>query len=89
MLLCCCYVVVLVLLCSCCAAVLLLLCSCCVAVVVQLLSGCNPPVFQIFRRGLDRLSDLSWDALKKEVTLAVEAEVVYSKQRFPAVIPEC
>lgn len=39
-----------------------------------LLCCCNP-LFQIFRRGLDRPSDLSWEALKQEVTLAVEAEV--------------
>lgn len=35
-------------------------------------------MFQIFRRGSDRVTDLSWDALKKEVTLAVENEVAYS-----------
>uniref|UniRef100_H3D8B1 Nucleoporin 160 n=1 Tax=Tetraodon nigroviridis TaxID=99883 RepID=H3D8B1_TETNG len=29
---------------------------------------------QIFRRGSDRVSDLSWEALKKEVTVAVESE---------------
>eukprot|EP00066_Takifugu_rubripes_P016720 XP_011605986.1 PREDICTED: LOW QUALITY PROTEIN: nuclear pore complex protein Nup160 [Takifugu rubripes] len=37
---------------------------------------------QIFRRGLDRPSDLSWEALKQEVTLAVEAELQNSVTEF-------
>ncbi len=34
-------------------------------------------VFQIYRRGSERSTDLSWEALKKEVTVAVESEVLY------------
>lgn len=35
-------------------------------------------VAQIFRRGSERIWDLSWEALRKEVTLAVESEVTQS-----------
>lgn len=34
-------------------------------------------VSQIYRRGSERITDLSWDTLKKEVTVAVESEVTY------------
>lgn len=37
---------------------------------------------QIFRRGSERISDLSWEALKKEVTLAVESELQSSVTEF-------
>lgn len=37
---------------------------------------------QIFRRGSERVLDLSWENLKKEVTQAVESEVILS---FPEV----
>lgn len=34
-------------------------------------------VIQIYRRGSERITDLSWEILKKEVTVAVESEVIY------------
>lgn len=34
-------------------------------------------VFQIYRRGSERITDVSWETLKKEVTVAVESEVIY------------
>ncbi|XP_034734806.1 nuclear pore complex protein Nup160-like, partial [Etheostoma cragini] len=37
---------------------------------------------QIFRRGSERISDLSWDTLKKEVTVAVETELQSSVTEF-------
>ncbi|XP_039663987.1 nuclear pore complex protein Nup160-like [Perca fluviatilis] len=37
---------------------------------------------QIFRRGSERISDLSWDSLKKEVTVAVETELQSSVTEF-------
>ncbi|CAJ1055772.1 nuclear pore complex protein Nup160 [Xyrichtys novacula] len=37
---------------------------------------------QIFRRGSDRLCDVSWEGLKKEVTLAVESELQSSVTEF-------
>lgn len=33
-------------------------------------------MFQIYRRGSERVTDLSWENLKKEVTVAVESEVL-------------
>uniref|UniRef100_A0A8C3ATZ5 Nucleoporin 160 n=1 Tax=Cyclopterus lumpus TaxID=8103 RepID=A0A8C3ATZ5_CYCLU len=38
----------------------------------------DPRVRPIYRRGSERITDLSWDSLKKEVTVAVESEVHYS-----------
>lgn len=37
---------------------------------------------QIYRRGTERITDLPWETLKKEVTVAVEKEV--SQTRLPA-----
>ncbi|XP_028287626.1 nuclear pore complex protein Nup160 isoform X2 [Parambassis ranga] len=37
---------------------------------------------QIFHRGSERISDLSWESLKKEVTLAVESELQSSVTEF-------
>ncbi|CAB1414934.1 unnamed protein product [Pleuronectes platessa] len=37
---------------------------------------------QIFRRGSERLSDVSWETLKKEVTVAVETELQNSVTEF-------
>ncbi|KAM7003163.1 LOW QUALITY PROTEIN: nuclear pore complex protein Nup160 [Tautogolabrus adspersus] len=37
---------------------------------------------QIFRRGSERISDVSWEGLKKEVTLAVESELQSSLTEF-------
>ncbi|XP_018598836.1 nuclear pore complex protein Nup160 [Scleropages formosus] len=37
---------------------------------------------QIYRRGTERLLDLPWDSLKKEVTLAVESEVQNSVTEY-------
>uniref|UniRef100_A0A672YNC0 Nucleoporin 160 n=1 Tax=Sphaeramia orbicularis TaxID=375764 RepID=A0A672YNC0_9TELE len=37
---------------------------------------------QIFRRGTERISDLSWETLKKEVTIAVENELQSSVTEF-------
>nr|XP_057932206.1 nuclear pore complex protein Nup160 [Doryrhamphus excisus] len=37
---------------------------------------------QIFRRGSDTIADLSWEGLKKEVTLAVESELQSSVTEF-------
>uniref|UniRef100_A0A7N8Y798 Nucleoporin 160 n=1 Tax=Mastacembelus armatus TaxID=205130 RepID=A0A7N8Y798_9TELE len=37
---------------------------------------------QIYRRGSERITDLSWDALKKEVTVAVETELQSSVTEF-------
>ncbi|KAM9352421.1 nuclear pore complex protein Nup160 [Symphorus nematophorus] len=37
---------------------------------------------QIYRRGSDRISDVSWDSLKKEVTVAVETELQNSVTEF-------
>ncbi|KAM9377512.1 nuclear pore complex protein Nup160 isoform 2-T2 [Pholidichthys leucotaenia] len=37
---------------------------------------------QIFRRGSDRIYDLSWESLRKEVTVAVETELQSSVTKF-------
>ncbi|XP_075941449.1 nuclear pore complex protein Nup160 isoform X2 [Anarhichas minor] len=37
---------------------------------------------QIYRRGSERITDLSWDSLKKEVTVAVESELQSSVTEF-------
>ncbi|XP_068595416.1 nuclear pore complex protein Nup160 [Brachionichthys hirsutus] len=37
---------------------------------------------QIYRRGSERISDLSWESLKKEVTVAVESELQNSVTEF-------
>uniref|UniRef100_A0A8C4HGB1 Nuclear pore complex protein Nup160 n=1 Tax=Dicentrarchus labrax TaxID=13489 RepID=A0A8C4HGB1_DICLA len=37
---------------------------------------------QIYRRGSERISDLSWETLKKEVTVAVESELQSSVTEF-------
>uniref|UniRef100_A0A3Q3JNV8 Nucleoporin 160 n=1 Tax=Monopterus albus TaxID=43700 RepID=A0A3Q3JNV8_MONAL len=37
---------------------------------------------QIYRRGSERIADLSWDSLKKEVTVAVETELQSSVTEF-------
>lgn len=37
---------------------------------------------QIYRRGAERISDLSWESLKKEVTVAVETELQSSVTEF-------
>ncbi|XP_041794882.1 nuclear pore complex protein Nup160 [Chelmon rostratus] len=37
---------------------------------------------QIYRRGSERITDLSWEALKKEVTVAVESELQSSVTEF-------
>ncbi|XP_035521636.1 nuclear pore complex protein Nup160, partial [Morone saxatilis] len=37
---------------------------------------------QIYRRGSERISDLSWESLKKEVTVAVESELQSSVTEF-------
>uniref|UniRef100_A0A7N8X968 Nucleoporin 160 n=1 Tax=Mastacembelus armatus TaxID=205130 RepID=A0A7N8X968_9TELE len=37
---------------------------------------------RIYRRGSERITDLSWDALKKEVTVAVETELQSSVTEF-------
>lgn len=38
---------------------------------------------QIFRRGSEKVSDLSWENLKKEVTVAVESEVMFAFPTIP------